>query len=139
MNTDTTSHWFKGHLREMSREECFELLAGRQVGRVIFDDQDGPIALPVNYVFQDEGVVIATSPTSSLARCAPGRPVAFEIDEVDDFNETGWSVLVRGLAPAMDVQLLDTDDRPEPWVEGDRTLLIRIPCLQVSGRHVLSA
>jgi len=39
----------------------------------------------------------------------------------------------------MDVQLLDTDDHPNPWIDGDRTLLIRIPCLQVSGRYVLPA
>lgn len=139
MNTDTTTHWFKGHLRNMSRRECLELLASQQVGRVIFNDQDGPLALPVNYAFQDEGVVIATSPTSSLARWAPGRPVGFEVDEIDEFNETGWSVLVRGLAPALDVHLLDTDDQPNPWVDGDRTFLIRIPCLQVSGRYVLPA
>lgn len=139
MNTDTTTHWYKGHISDMSRRECLELLASRQVGRVIFNDDDGPLALPVNYVLQDEGVVIATSPTTSLARCVPGRAVSFEVDDVDEFNETGWSVLVRGLAPAMDVHLLDADDRPITWVEGDRNLLIRIPCSQVSGRYVFSA
>lgn len=139
MNTDAAAHWFKGHLRDMSRQECLELLASRQVGRVIFNDPDGPVALPVNYACDGEGVVIATSPTSSLARCAPGRPVAFEVDEIDEFDETGWSVLVRGLAPALDVHLMEGDDQPNPWVDGDRTFLIRIPCLQVSGRYVLPA
>jgi len=138
MNTDTTPHWFKGNLTDMSRQECLELLASRQVGRVIFNDEDGPLALPVNYALQDDSVVIATLPTSSLARCAPGRALAFEVDEIDEFNETGWSVLVRGLAPGMDAHVVD-GDRPNTWVDGDRTLLIRIPCLQVSGRFVFSA
>ena len=138
MNTDT-SHWFKSHLRDVPRKECFELLESRQVGRVVFDDPDGPLALPVNYTVQDESVVIATSPSNSLSRYVAGRPVAFEVDEIDEFNETGWSVLVRGLASVLNEDLLDDDHQPNPWVDGDRTLLIRISSLQVSGRYLLPA
>jgi nitroimidazol reductase NimA-like FMN-containing flavoprotein (pyridoxamine 5'-phosphate oxidase superfamily) len=139
MNADTRTHWFKGHLRDASRKECFEFLESQQVGRVVFDDPDGPVALPVNFTVHDEGVVIATSPTSSLSRYAPGHVVGFEVDEIDEFNESGWSVLLRGVASVLAEGRIDDDDRPNPWVEGDRTLLIRISCLQVSGRYLLSA
>lgn len=140
MNSDTTAHWFKGHLKDASRKECFELLASRKVGRVVFTDPEGPVALPVNFTMRGESVVIATSPTSSLSRYAPGRVVAFEVDEVDEFNEGGWSVLLRGVASVLKEEVLDDDDeRPNPWLEGDRTRLIGISCLQVSGRYVLPA
>jgi nitroimidazol reductase NimA-like FMN-containing flavoprotein (pyridoxamine 5'-phosphate oxidase superfamily) len=139
MNADTTSHWFRSHLRDMSREECFELLESRQVGRVVFDDPDGPLALPVNYTVQNESVVIATSPTNSLSGYVVDRPVAFEVDEIDEFNETGWSVLVRGMATVLNGELLDEEHEPNPWVDGDRTLLIRISARHVSGRYLLPA
>ena len=138
MNSDT-SHWFKSHLRDMPRKECFEMLQSRQVGRVVFDDLDGPLALPVNYTIQDESVVIATSPTNSLSSFVAGRSVAFEVDEIDEFNETGWSVLVRGVASVLNEDLLDDDRHPNPWVDGDRSLVIRISPLQVSGRYLLPA
>ena len=137
MNTGTTSHWFKSHLRDMPRKECFELLESRQVGRVVFIDPDGPLALPVNYTVQDDSVVIATSPTDSLSGYVAGRPVAFEVDEIDEFNETGWSVLVRGQASVLNEDLLDDGRHPNSWVDGDRTLLIRISPVHVSGRYLL--
>jgi hypothetical protein len=84
-------------------------------------------------------VVIATSPTNTLSTSVAGQSVAFEVDEIDEFNETGWSVLVRGLASVSNEDLLDEDHQPNPWVDGDRTLIIRISSLQVSGRYLLPA
>jgi nitroimidazol reductase NimA-like FMN-containing flavoprotein (pyridoxamine 5'-phosphate oxidase superfamily) len=136
---NTTSHWFKSHLKDMPRDECFELLSSRQVGRVGFIDSDGPVVLPVNYTIHEEAVMVATSTVNSLSRHAVGRPVAFEVDEIDEFNETGWSVLVRGLASPMPEDLLAEELWPNPWVDGDRRLLIRIKPLHVSGRYLLPA
>ena len=136
---NTTAHWFKSHLRDIPRDECIELLKSRQVGRVGFVDAEGPVVLPVNYVIHDESVLIATSPTNSLSRHAVGRPVAFEVDEIDEFNESGWSVLVRGQASVVTGELPDREQQPNPWVDGDRTLVIRIAPLQVSGRYLLPA
>ena len=113
---NTTSHWFKSHLRDVPRTECIELLESRQVGRVAFVDPDGPLALPVNYVIQNESVLIATSPTGTLARHVPGKTVAFQVDEIDEFNETGWSVLVRGHASVLTGDPPDDEHQPNPWV-----------------------
>jgi nitroimidazol reductase NimA-like FMN-containing flavoprotein (pyridoxamine 5'-phosphate oxidase superfamily) len=33
--------------QELTREECFELLAGQHLGRVVLVDDRGPLALPV--------------------------------------------------------------------------------------------
>ena len=135
---NTTSHWFKSHLRDVPRDECLELLEGRQVGRVCFVDPDGPVALPVNYAIHDGNVLIATSPHNSLAQHAVGQPVAFEVDDIDEYNETGWSVLVKGLASEVAHDDLPGEvQRPNPWVEGNRTLVLRITPSQVSGRYLL--
>lgn len=136
---NTTSHWFKGHLRDMPRDECFQLLESRQVGRIGFVDPDGPVVLPVNYVIHGESVLIATLPGNSISN-AVGQPVAFEVDEIDEFNETGSSVLVRGLASVVAKdELPDEQEQPNPWAEGDRSLVIRITATQVTGRYLLPA
>jgi len=139
MNTHANDHWFKGHLGDMPRKECFDLLKNHQVGRVVFIDPDGPIALPVNYAIEDENVLIATSPTNSLSGRVDGRWVAFEVDDIDEFNETGWSVIVRGQASVVTCDLPDEEQRPNTWADGDRSLLIRISPSQVSGRYLISA
>ena len=133
---NTTTHWFKSHLRDIPRDECFELLESRQIGRVGFVDADGPVVLPVNYVVHNETVFIATSPTNSLSSDAVGRPVAFEVDEIDEFNETGWSLLARGQASLVPEDELP-EDLPNPWVDGDRSLVLRISPSQISGRYLL--
>ena len=34
--------------QELTKQECFRLLAGQQLGRVVLVDDRGPLALPVN-------------------------------------------------------------------------------------------
>ena len=49
-----TEPWFAGHLRELSRDECLELLATKTVGRVAYCTPDGPEVLPLNYVVEGD-------------------------------------------------------------------------------------
>lgn len=132
--------WFQGHLVEMSPAECREALAGRPVGRVAYADPDGPIVIPVNYVLDDDDVLFRIRSWTSMARGLHG-PVSFQVDDFDEFNQSGWSVLVRG-----EVYFVDHDGgragdrpRPVPWVEGDRELLVRLSPLHTSGRRLLPA
>ena len=137
---NTTSHWFKSYLRDVSRDECLELLESRQVGRIGFVDLEGPQVLPVNYSVQDECVLIATSPASSLAKHTVARLVAFEVDEIDEFNEGGWSVVVRGpVSVVKEDEFPGEAHRPNMWVTGRSTLLLRISPSQVTGRYLLPA
>ncbi len=95
---NATTHWFPGRLTEMSAGECRQLLLGTSVGRVVFLDDVGPAALPVNFVLDGNAVLFRTSPHNSLARHLEGANVAFEVDDFDDYTQSGWSVLVRGVA-----------------------------------------
>lgn len=136
----TTAHWFKSHLKDVPRRECFELMQGRQVGRIAFVDPEGPVILPINFAIHEDQVLIATSPTGRLAHHAVGQSVGFEVDEIDEFTEIGWSVLVRGNASVVSGdELPEEANRPNSWVDGNRTLFIRISPTQVTGRYLMPA
>jgi hypothetical protein len=67
------------------------------------------------------------------------RPIAFEVDQVDEFLQTGWSVLVVGNAGLMDersLRLLDLQQSPQPWPEGRKALVVQLPLTTVTGRRV---
>ena len=99
----------------------------------------GPVALPVNYAMQQGTVLFRTSPYNSLARHLRETPAcSFEVDHVDAFTRSGWSVLVRGSAdlvrhpgPAQ-----GSVQGPEPWPEGSRALTIRVTAHEITGRRL---
>ena len=133
--------WFPSHLREISETECLDLLANHRVGRVAYCDDLGPVVLPVNYVLDQGTVLIQISPHSTLARHLRLAPASFQIDDFDDYNQSGWSVLVRGNASHVDSADLPTNDsdRPHAWAEGQRTFHVRITPHDISGRRLLPA
>lgn len=132
--------WFPSHLKEIDKAECLELLTSHKVGRVAYCDDLGPVVLPVNYVTDHDTVLIQISPHSTLAAHLRSAPASFEIDDFDDYNQSGWSVLVRGNAAYVDnADLPDTDDRPVAWAEGPRTFHVRITPHDISGRRLLPA
>jgi nitroimidazol reductase NimA-like FMN-containing flavoprotein (pyridoxamine 5'-phosphate oxidase superfamily) len=135
----STPHWFKATVREMPLEDCLQLLESCQVGRIAFTDLDGPVVLPVNYSIHEGAVLVATATGSSLHSHAAGAPVAFEVDDVDEFNEGGASVLVRGLASKVPFDGFPEDSRPYPWPEGPREVLLRIDPTQITGRRLYPA
>jgi uncharacterized protein len=132
--------WFRGSLVELSRQDCLELLAKKVVGRVAYGHAEGPVVLPVNYVLDEETVLFRTSPSSPMAAHVREGKVAFQVDEIDDVTESGWSVLVRGVAtfeqPPEAVPAAHA--RPIPWVEGSRNLVVRITPHALTGRRLLA-
>lgn len=132
--------WFPSHLSEIDRAECLELLAAHEVGRVAYCDDAGPVVLPVNYAWDADGVLIQVSPRSDLARHLRDAPAAFQLDDHDEFNQSGWSVLVRGRASYVEPADLPTGDAgPHAWAEGERTLHLRIVPREITGRRLLPA
>lgn len=135
----TIQHWFKARIRDLDAEECLELLENHPGGRIAFGDDRGPTMLPVNYAMDGRDVLISTSAYGNLARWAVGRPVSFEIDDIDPSSESGWSVIVRGRAEQAEYLDLPVDPagRPYPWAEGTRTFLIRIRTATITGRRLI--
>ena len=131
-------HWYKAHVHTIGRAECLSLLKSQKVGRIAFTDDSGPDALPVNFSLDGEDILIATTGYSSIARAATGARVAFEVDELDDYTESGWSVVVRGRAHRESP--FDTAaEMPYPWAEGNRSYVIRITPDVITGRRLVPA
>jgi uncharacterized protein len=130
--------WYHGHLNEMAIDECWEMIDARTVGRIAFLADEGLSVLPVNYVLADGAVYFMTTSYGSIARHLGGvSRVAFQVDEFDDFNQSGWSVLLRGRAELLGTDELVGTSRPNPWPTGQRTLLVRFLPLSITGRQVL--
>src|SRR5262245_47213677 len=85
-------------LEILERGECLALLGSVPLGRVVFTERALPAVQPVNFVLDEECVVIRTAPRSTLATAMPGAVVAFEADHFDGAGATGWSVTVVGKA-----------------------------------------
>jgi uncharacterized protein len=82
-------------LRELTKAECFELLATGHPGRLAVVDDRGPVVFPVNYVLDRHTLVFRTEGTKPHAASRGGRG-CFEVDGTDATAHTGWSVIVRG-------------------------------------------
>ena len=89
----------------LDREECMELLTAKSVGRIAYTTDAGPRILPVNYVLVNDSVIFRTVPDGEIFHHALSSVCAFEIDETDEFFESGWSVVVVGR-----LQLATVDD-----------------------------
>ena len=144
MSTDDhPGRWFEPALfQHLPSEECRDLLAAKSVGRVGFNGPEGPQVLPVNYVIYQGDIFFRTAVESALSRAMPDSRVAFEVDEIDEFMQRGWSVLAVGDAeqvndPDLLVELWG-DQGPQPWVVGTRPQFIRIRTSRLTGRRVLS-
>jgi nitroimidazol reductase NimA-like FMN-containing flavoprotein (pyridoxamine 5'-phosphate oxidase superfamily) len=126
--------WPPSMLRELSTEECIELLAVEPVGRVAYSTPSGPVVIPVNHIVDHGDIVFRTSPHTPLARAMAVGTVAFEVDGYDAFHQSGWSVLVHGEA-SFDPS--PPDPEPVPWAEGQRHLTVRIRPGLITGRRLI--
>ena len=115
-------------------------LARTRIGRVVFVDGRGPVALPVNYGVLDEDIVFRTAASSSLLASSYVDRVGFEIDEIDERRREGWSILVTGA-----VRLVVDEDELRsvqqlgvvPWAEGERSQYLRLAVRTITGRHLV--
>lgn len=82
-------------IEELTRSECFGLLAGGTLGRVAVVDDHGPVVFPVNFVLDRHTVVFRTEPGTKLQAAGRGSRVCFEADGTDAAGGA-WSVIVRG-------------------------------------------
>ena len=123
-------------VQSLSVDECVELLARRSVGRLAVNiEGDGPLVIPVNYVWSGSAVVFRTDLGTKFDALAHG-PISFQLDEIDLVHRSGWSVLVRGRAENatyFESGHLDL----EPWVGGDKKYWFRIVSHTVTGRRIV--
>jgi uncharacterized protein len=130
---------------ELSREECLDLLASHQFGRMAVCTGSGPpLIRPVNYRFDErsQSVVFRTAPGTKFHALISSAQAAFEIDGIDERSHTGWSVIIQGVTDQVsnphEIRRLDALVL-EPWAPGNRPHWFHIRAWTVSGRRIVLA
>lgn len=128
-------------MRELSREECLDLLAANGVGRLAVSTKDAPVIRPVNYAFDrpSQSVVFRTASGSKFSALLGQRTATFELDGLDHERRSGWSVIVMGTVEEVksqsELRRLDGLDLA-PWAPGPKPHWVRIRVWTVSGRRI---
>lgn len=125
---------------ELDYDTCLQLLTRGPVGRVAVCTADGPHIIPVNYSVVDGSIVFRTTPYSLLGIHAWTSRLAFEVDEVDEEHESGWSVVATGRGSLVE----DPDELarirglwdPKPWAAGQRWLFVALRWDDLTGRRL---
>ena len=123
---------------DLDRAESLRLLAAKKVGRLAFVHDGAPMIMPMNFTLADGRLIFRTLAHGLVAH-AVDNAVAFEVDDIDDFLEAGWSVVVAGTAALLNEEELAAlhGNAPEPWAEGPRTLFLAVPVDHVTGRQLV--
>jgi uncharacterized protein len=127
-------------LELLTEDQARGLLATGEVGRVGITIGALPAIFPVNYRLIDGSIVFRTAPGSKMSAAAEGAVVAFEVDDYELVDRSGWSVLAVGRAEvihdvAMACKALDAG--LEPLAEVSRTTIVRIEPTFLSGRRIV--
>jgi hypothetical protein len=86
------------------------LLESSNIGRLAYCADSGPRIVPMSCTLVSEQLIFRTGMDTEASGYLINRPVAFDVDQVDEFLHTGWSVLIVGNAGLMDetsLRLLD--------------------------------
>jgi len=128
--------------------ECWQLLAGEELGRLVYNSRYGLMALPVVYMIDEGSIVLGTwDPAlfdedlrTGIAQAE--YQVAVEVDQIDVDVREGWIVLVRGAAHHLDAEAERApfiDAGLEPWVEGVPAHFIRVKPTSIWGNRTRQA
>lgn len=128
-------------IEELSEAQCYELVRQEVVGRFVFQDEEGPTALPVNYGVAGRDIVFRTEIGSHFRDVMSSR-IAIEVDHTNPESGEGWSVLMRGTAREVDLEEVPGmlkqmgDAFPHPWAEGVHNVWVAVTPDKVTGRRL---
>jgi nitroimidazol reductase NimA-like FMN-containing flavoprotein (pyridoxamine 5'-phosphate oxidase superfamily) len=120
--------------------QSWTLVEQGEVGRVGVTIGALPAIFPVNYRVIDGDIVFRTAPGSKLEAASRNAIVAFEVDDYDRADRSGWSVLIVGRSEVIHdlvVTRLVVDAGLEPFADGRRSNLVRITPEMVTGRRIV--
>jgi uncharacterized protein len=120
----------------LPEHECWELLAGVALGRVVTSVDGQPEIFPVNYAVQHRTVLFRTAEGTKLVSTTINNRVLFE---ADDHNVAeGWSVIVKGRARSLRTnEQIEEAERAQllPWTASEKTHYVRVVPETVTGRR----
>ncbi len=128
-------------LQQLSTDECFALLRQARVGRLVYLDDLGPVAVPVNYAMAGLEIVFRVE-GGSKQLAMQQQTLTFEADHIDEEDGVGWSVIVRGVGHEVERDELPGlvrqmgEEFPRPWAAGVHNVWLRITPRTVTGRRL---
>ena len=126
-------------LEVLDRAECLRLLALATLGRIGFTSGALPSVLPVNFHLDGERILVRTGRGNKLDAALRNVVVAFEVDDFDPIDHSGWSVAVTGVATEVSDPIELDGARHEPvarWAPAGDEAMIAISTELVSGRRI---
>ena len=120
----------------LTEEECWRRLGSQAVGRLITRVGDAIDVVPINFVLDGRSAVFRTAAGTKLAGLTINDAVLLEADEVGE--ESGWSVVLRGRAAALETEAERhaAEALPlRPFVPTLKPTFVRIEAESISGRH----
>jgi uncharacterized protein len=121
--------------------ECRRLLATASIGRIAFTEGAMPAIQPASFAVSGDDVLIPTGLGSKMAAGSRGAVLAFEVDEYDLVERTGWNVTVIGpsrlIAAADQVTALDALG-VLPWAPATTHCYIALRMAVLRGRRIAS-
>jgi len=123
----------------LSESECLALLDSRDLGRVAFSSEDAIEIFPVNYGLDGSTICFRTSPGTKLD-AVPQTVVAFEVDSWDAETGVGWSVVAKGRAEEITLNIGRAAEHlrrvpVQPAAPGDRWHWVAIKPAEITGRR----
>jgi nitroimidazol reductase NimA-like FMN-containing flavoprotein (pyridoxamine 5'-phosphate oxidase superfamily) len=122
----------------LTHDECWEHVREHTVGRVVFTDRALPAIRPMNFTVSGSHILLRPQ-SRRLADQLDGQVVAFEVDEIDERAQQGWSVVVTGTARHVrdPAELIRLDSVAAPsWVGSDPPNTVLITVGDLSGRVI---
>jgi nitroimidazol reductase NimA-like FMN-containing flavoprotein (pyridoxamine 5'-phosphate oxidase superfamily) len=123
----------------LTRHECFELLGKAYLGRVGASIGALPVILPVHFALAGESVLFRSVRGTKLDAATSGAVVAFQADGYGPHGDSGWSVLLQGVATTVtDEAMHQRADAADirPWVRSDfGHRLVQVEATNLTGRR----
>lgn len=124
-----------GPVEVLGLDECWDLLAQEELGRLAYRLVDEVHIVPLNYVVDGRTLLIRTGSGNKLLAAALHSDVALEIDWHDDAS--AWSVVVRGR-----LRRLQEDEKHRldgvslrPWIDTPKDDVVELTPEAVTGRR----
>ena len=128
-------------LNVLDEAESRRLLATACMGRVAFTEGAMPTIQPASFVVSGNDVLIPTGLGSKMAAGSRGAVLAFEVDDYDLTERTGWNVTVVGpsrlISDPSDVTALNALG-VLPWAPVTTHCYIALQMAVVRGRRISS-
>ncbi|MBK8469336.1 MAG: pyridoxamine 5'-phosphate oxidase family protein [Candidatus Phosphoribacter sp.] len=121
---------------EMSTSECWDILDRERFGRLAMAIQGEPDIVPVNFLVDNEKLLMRTAPGTKLTELVINAAVAVEADGRE--GDEAWSVVLKGIARMVDSfseTYADDEKHLQTWLPSDKPIYVEITARSITGRR----